>query len=51
MPVIIGIAYPKGFHFTKAVSLFVDYLKDSLRQEEALIRDMGYKTETGEEGA
>ena len=51
MPVIIGIAYPKGFHFTKAVFLFVDYLKDSLRQEEALIRDMGYKTETGEEGA
>jgi len=41
-PAIIGIAHHRGFQYTKAASLFQEYICRCLEQEEELIRSMGY---------
>lgn len=41
-PVIIGVAYHKAFRFTKAATMFLNYIDDCLQEENQLIEKMGY---------
>ena len=44
-PIIIGIASHKNYEFSQAATLFEAYLVERLRQEDEMIRSMGYDFE------
>ena len=41
-PIIIGIAYHKSYEFSDAANIFFDFVKDILKQEDEIIKKLGY---------
>jgi DNA-binding transcriptional LysR family regulator len=41
-PAIIGIAYHRGYVFSKSAELFVEFMKEWLAKEERVIHELGY---------
>ncbi|MCR5784875.1 MAG: LysR family transcriptional regulator [Eubacterium sp.] len=41
-PIIIGVCYHKNYEFSKAATLFLEFMKETLAKEDELIKKLGY---------